>query len=42
VDRKLEVVIVPVSFAERAKPFSRALGWREDADFVEHKRWTPS
>ena len=31
---KLEVVIVPVSDAERAKQFYASIGWREDADFV--------
>jgi catechol 2,3-dioxygenase-like lactoylglutathione lyase family enzyme len=31
---KLEVVIVPVSDAERAKRFYASIGWREDADFV--------
>ena len=34
VDFKLEVVILPVSDAERAKSFYASLGWREDADFV--------
>jgi catechol 2,3-dioxygenase-like lactoylglutathione lyase family enzyme len=34
VDLKLEVAIVPVSDAERAKQFYTSLGWREDADFV--------
>jgi catechol 2,3-dioxygenase-like lactoylglutathione lyase family enzyme len=34
VDVKLEVVIVPVSDADRAKQFYASLGWREDADFV--------
>ncbi len=33
-DMKLEVVVVPVSDVDRAKDFYRALGWREDADFV--------
>ena len=33
-DLKLEVVILPVSDAERAKQFYASLGWREDADFV--------
>ena len=33
-DFKLEVVILPVSDAERAKQFYASLGWREDADFV--------
>jgi predicted enzyme related to lactoylglutathione lyase len=30
---KLEVVVVPVSDAGRAKAFYASLGWREDADF---------
>jgi catechol 2,3-dioxygenase-like lactoylglutathione lyase family enzyme len=34
VDLKLEVVILPVSDADRAKQFYASLGWREDADFV--------
>ena len=34
VDLKLEVVVLPVSDADRAKQFYAALGWREDADFV--------
>ena len=33
-DMKLEVVILPVSDAERAKQFYASLGWREDADFA--------
>jgi catechol 2,3-dioxygenase-like lactoylglutathione lyase family enzyme len=33
-DMKLEVVILPVSDADRAKQFYGSLGWREDADFV--------
>ena len=33
-DLKLEVVILPVSDAERAKSFYASLGWREDADFI--------
>jgi len=32
-DFKLEVVILPVSDAERSKQFYASLGWREDADF---------
>jgi catechol 2,3-dioxygenase-like lactoylglutathione lyase family enzyme len=31
---KLEVVVLPVSDADRAKQFYASLGWREDADFV--------
>ena len=34
VEFKLEVAIVPVSDADRAKQFYASLGWREDADFV--------
>jgi catechol 2,3-dioxygenase-like lactoylglutathione lyase family enzyme len=34
VDFKLEVTILPVSDAERAKRFYASLGWREDADFI--------
>ena len=34
IDMKLEVVILPVSDAERTKQFFTSLGWREDADFV--------
>ena len=34
IDMKLEVVILPVSDAERTKRFFASLGWREDADFV--------
>lgn len=34
VDFKLEVAILPVSDAERAKQFYASLGWREDADFI--------
>jgi catechol 2,3-dioxygenase-like lactoylglutathione lyase family enzyme len=33
-DLRLEVVILPVSDAGRAKEFYASLGWREDADFV--------
>ena len=33
-DMKLEVVVVSVSDVDRAKQFYKALGWREDADFV--------
>jgi len=32
VDKKLEVVVIPVSDAERAKEFYARLGWRLDAD----------
>src|SRR5215510_7751807 len=34
VDMKLEVVVIPVSDADRAKQFYSDLGWRLDADFV--------
>jgi catechol 2,3-dioxygenase-like lactoylglutathione lyase family enzyme len=33
VDVKLEVVVIPVSDADRAKEFYSRLGWRLDADF---------
>jgi predicted enzyme related to lactoylglutathione lyase len=33
-DFKLEVAILPVSDADRAKQFYASLGWREDADFI--------
>jgi predicted enzyme related to lactoylglutathione lyase len=33
VDLKLEVVVIPVSDADRAKEFYGGLGWRLDADF---------
>jgi catechol 2,3-dioxygenase-like lactoylglutathione lyase family enzyme len=32
VDEKLEVVVIPVSDADRAKDFYQSLGWRLDAD----------
>jgi catechol 2,3-dioxygenase-like lactoylglutathione lyase family enzyme len=31
---KIEIVAVPVSDVDRTKRFYKALGWREDADFV--------
>ena len=34
VDMKLEVVVIPVSDADRAKRFYTNLGWRLDADFI--------
>jgi len=34
VDFKLEVAVLPVADADRAKSFYASLGWREDADFV--------
>ncbi len=33
-DMRLEVVVIPVADVGRAKDFSKALGWREDADFA--------
>ncbi len=33
-DLKLEVVVIPVSDADRAKEFYGSLGWRLDADFA--------
>jgi catechol 2,3-dioxygenase-like lactoylglutathione lyase family enzyme len=35
VDMKLEVVVIPVSDADRARRFYGDLGWRLDADFVK-------
>jgi catechol 2,3-dioxygenase-like lactoylglutathione lyase family enzyme len=37
VDTKLEVIIIPVSDAERSKAFYEKLGWRLDGDFVFSK-----
>lgn len=34
VDMKLEVVVLPVSDADRAKAFYASLGWKLDADFA--------
>src|SRR5712671_1008396 len=34
VDLKLEIVVIPVSDADRAKEFYGRLGWRLDADFA--------
>src|SRR4051812_5047601 len=34
IDMKLEIVVIPVSDAERAKQFYNSLGWRLDADFA--------
>src|SRR5580765_1761607 len=39
VDRKLEVVIIPVSDVDRAKEFYAKLGWRLDADFAHGDDW---
>jgi catechol 2,3-dioxygenase-like lactoylglutathione lyase family enzyme len=39
VETKLEVVVLPVSDAERAKRFYEGLGWRLDADFVRADEW---
>src|SRR3954447_20032145 len=33
-DMKLEIVVIPVSDAERSKDFYKALGWRLDADIA--------
>ena len=33
-DFKLEVVVIPVADAGRAKNFYKALGWREDPTFA--------
>ena len=34
-DMRLEVVVIPVADADRAKDFYQRLGWRLDADFVK-------
>ena len=39
VDTKLEVVVLPVADAERAKRFYGGLGWRLDADFSAGEDW---
>ncbi len=39
VDMKLEVVVIPVSDADRAKRFYGDLGWRLDADFASGDGW---
>lgn len=33
-DMRFEVAVIPVADVDRAKHFYKALGWREDADFV--------
>src|SRR4051794_7399733 len=38
-DMKLEVVVIPVSDADRAKRFYGGLGWRLDADFAAGDDW---
>ena len=39
VDMKFEVVVIPVSDAERAKEFYTRLGWRLDGDFTNGADW---
>ncbi|MET4385473.1 catechol 2,3-dioxygenase-like lactoylglutathione lyase family enzyme [Bradyrhizobium sp. F1.4.3] len=39
VDLKLEVIVIPVSDADRAKAFYANLGWRLDADFASGDGW---
>lgn len=39
IDMKLEVVVIPVSDADRAKEFYESLGWRLDADFAGPDDW---
>ncbi|QPF89342.1 VOC family protein [Bradyrhizobium commune] len=39
VDVKLEIVVIPVSDADRAKAFYANLGWRLDADFASGDGW---
>ena len=38
-DMKLEVIVIPVSDADRAKRFYGGLGWRLDADFTSGDDW---
>ncbi|MFT3922310.1 MAG: VOC family protein [Myxococcales bacterium] len=38
-ERKLEVVVVPVSDVDRAKRFYEGLGWRMDGDFAAGDNW---
>jgi catechol 2,3-dioxygenase-like lactoylglutathione lyase family enzyme len=38
-DMKLEIVVIPVSNADRAKEFYARLGWRLDADFAAGDDW---
>jgi catechol 2,3-dioxygenase-like lactoylglutathione lyase family enzyme len=39
VDTKLEIVVIPVADAERAKAFYAGLGWRLDGDFTASNDW---
>jgi catechol 2,3-dioxygenase-like lactoylglutathione lyase family enzyme len=39
VDMKLEIVVIGVSDADRAKSFYENLGWRLDADFAHGNDW---
>jgi len=39
VDKKLEIVVIPVSDVDRAKEFYSRLGWRLDADFAHGDDW---
>jgi catechol 2,3-dioxygenase-like lactoylglutathione lyase family enzyme len=39
VDLKLEIAVIPVSDADRAKEFYTRLGWRLDADFAAGDDW---
>lgn len=39
IDTKLEVVVIPVSDAERSKAFYERLGWRLDADVAVGDDW---
>jgi len=38
-DLKLEVVVIPVSYVDRAKRFYEGLEWRVDADFSGPDKW---
>lgn len=39
VDKKLEVIVIPVSDVDRAKEFYGTLGWRLDGDFTNGDDW---
>lgn len=39
VDTNLEVIVIPVSDADRSKRFYDSLGWRLDADFSRGDNW---
>lgn len=38
-DLKLEVIVLPVADVDRAKRFYKALGFREDIDFIANENF---